>query len=139
MLPHRCTLRSVSPSKPKGTSVRDGASLAMHLLVGFPRPLLAAFQKYLACYFTQFPSEFSVKEKTSVWGDLSHSLTLAALLLHPLVTKEDSRRHTPSHAPLHVIFQGSVAPLSFPMILVPWGFLSWTLASWGCLGWTQAA
>ena len=111
----------------------------MHLLVGFPSPLLAAFQKYLACYFTQFPSEFSVKEKTSVWGDLSHSLTLAALLLHPLVTKEDPRRHTPSHAPLHVISQGSAAPLSFPMILVPWGFLSWTLASWGCLGWTQAA
>ena len=30
--------------EPRGTSVRGGASLAMHLLVGFPNPRLAAFR-----------------------------------------------------------------------------------------------
>ena len=57
--PARCFLSDVPfgpfrlPS-PKSTSVRGGASLVMHLLVGFPHPWLAAFQKFLASFFALF-------------------------------------------------------------------------------------
>ena len=51
------------PPWPKGTTVRNGASLAMHLLVGFPSPWPAASWESVAGFFLQFPSEVSLKKR----------------------------------------------------------------------------